>query len=64
LEGTPKDQLVQPSCSEQGHLQLHQVLRATSRLTLGVSKDGAPTTQHLCVVTVLIGRIHLPTSKL
>jgi len=31
-------------CNEQGHLQLHQVLRAPSSLTLSVSKDGASTT--------------------
>ena len=29
-------------CTEQGHPQLHQVLRAPSSLTLGVSRDGAP----------------------
>jgi len=28
LEGTLKGHLVQPPCSAQGHLQLHQVLRA------------------------------------
>ena len=44
LEGTFKGHLVQLPCSEQGHLQLDQVLRAPSSLTLGVSKGGAPIT--------------------
>ena len=30
LEGTCKGHLVQLPCNEQGHLQLHQVLRAPS----------------------------------
>jgi len=33
LEGTLKGHLVQPACNEQGHPQLHQVLRALSSLT-------------------------------
>ena len=33
LEGTFKGCLVQPLCNEQGHLQLHQVLRAPSNLS-------------------------------
>lgn len=41
LEGTFKGHLVQLPCTEQGHLQLHQVLRAPSSLTLGISRDGA-----------------------
>ena len=44
LEGTFKGYLVQLPCNEQGHLQLHQVLRAPSSLTLSASKDGTPTT--------------------
>ena len=41
LEGALKGHLVQLSCNEQGHPQLHQVLRAPSSPTLGVSEDGA-----------------------
>ena len=44
-------------CNEQGQPQLHQVLRAPSSLTLGVSRDGAPTTSpgNLCqCLTTLI----------
>jgi len=44
LERTFKGHLVQCPCSEQGHLQLHQVLKAPSSLTLGVSRDRAPIT--------------------
>ena len=36
LEGTFKDHLVQLPCNEKGHLQLHQVLRALTSLTLNV----------------------------
>jgi len=43
LDGTRKGHLVQPPCSKQEHPQLRQVFRALSSLTLGVSKDGAPT---------------------
>jgi len=39
LEGAFKSHLVQIPCSEQEHLQLDQVLRAPSRLTLGVCRD-------------------------
>ena len=42
LEGTLKGHLV--PCNEQGHPQLHQVLRALSSLTLVASKDRASTT--------------------
>jgi len=31
-------------CNEQGHPQLHQVLRAPSSLTMNVSSNEAPTT--------------------
>ena len=42
LEGTLKGNLVQLPCSEQGHLQLEQVLRAPSSLmTLNVYRDRA-----------------------
>ena len=44
LEGTTKGHLVQPSCNEQGHLQLRQGARALSSLTLNVSRDLASTT--------------------
>jgi len=40
FEETPKDHLVQVPCNEQGHLQLHQVLRAPFSLTLNVSRRG------------------------
>lgn len=43
LEGTLKGHQIQFPCNEQGHLQLRQVLRALSILTLGISRDGAPT---------------------
>mgnify|MGYP001858336940 CR=1 FL=1 len=39
-----KCHLVQHPCNEQGHLQLHQVLRAPSSLTLSVSSNGTSTT--------------------
>ena len=42
LGKTPKGCLVQIPCNEQRHPQLHQVLRAPSSLTLGISVDGAP----------------------
>jgi len=50
LEQSPKGHLVQLPCNEQGHLQLYQVLRAPSSLTLGVCRDGASTTSldNLC----------------
>jgi len=44
LKGTIKGHLVQLPCNEQGHLQLHQVLKALSSLTFSVSRDGASTT--------------------
>ncbi len=44
LEGTVKSHLVQLLYNEQGHLQLHQVLRALYSLILNVSRDGAATT--------------------
>ena len=43
LEGTHKGHLVQLPCIEQGHLQLHQVPRALSSLTLSIPRDGAST---------------------
>ena len=50
FDGSVEGHLVQLPCSEQGYLQLHQLLRAPSNLTLGVSRDGAPTTSlgNLC----------------
>ena len=42
-EGTLEGHLVPFPCSEQGHPQLRQELRAPSSLTLGVCRDGAPT---------------------
>jgi len=41
LERTIKGDPVQLLCNEQGHLQLHQVLRAPFSLTLYVSRDQA-----------------------
>jgi len=39
LEGTFKGHLLQLPCSQQGHLQLHQVLRVLSRLTLTITSN-------------------------
>ena len=39
LELTLKGHPVQHLCTEQGHLQLHQVLRAPSNLAVGVPKE-------------------------
>ena len=39
LEGILEGHLVQLPCTERGHLQLHQVLRAPSSLTSSVSRD-------------------------
>ena len=67
LEGTLKGHLVQLPCSEQGNPQLHQVLRAPSSLTLGVCRDGAPTTSlgNLCqCITTLIVKNLSHTSNL
>ena len=44
LEWTLKGHLVQLPCKEQGRIQLDQVLRAPSNLTLNASRDGAATT--------------------
>jgi len=45
-----QNHLVLLPCIEQGHPQLHQVLRAPYSLTTGISRDGAPTTSsgNLC----------------
>ena len=63
LIGALKGCLVLLPCNEQGHLQLHQVLRAQSNLTLNVSRDGASTTclGNLChCLTILpLHTIHL-----
>lgn len=57
LEGTLKDHLVQLPCSEQRHLQLEQVLRTPSSLTLNVSGDEASTSSpgslFQCLTTLL-----------
>jgi len=52
LEGTLKRHPVRLPCNEQGHSELHQVLRASSSLTLGVSSDEASTTSlgNLCLI--------------
>ena len=54
----PAPLLMQHPCHEQGHPQLHQVLRASSNLTLSVSGDGASTTSLgnlcQCLTTTLI----------
>jgi len=63
LEGTFKGHLAQLPCSEQGHLQLHQVLRAPSRLTLGVSRNGASTPLSnlcQCLTTLIIKKPLFP----
>ena len=63
LEGTFKGHPVQLPCNEQGHLQLHQVLRALSSLTLSVSSDGTLTTSlgNLCqCLTTLIVKSFFP----
>ena len=58
LEGTLKGHVVQVPCNEQGHPQLHQVLRAPSSLTLGICRDRESTTslgnlcQYLTTLTV------------
>ena len=59
LEGILEGHLVQLPCTERGHLQLHQVLRAPSSLTSVVSRDGASTTtlDNLCqCFTTLISK--------
>ena len=50
LEGTLKGHLVLLTCNEKGHIQIDQVLRALSSLTLDVSRGGASTTSlgNLC----------------
>ena len=47
LEGILIGPLVQLHCVEQGHLQLHQVLRAPSSLTLAVCSNGVSSTTSL-----------------
>ena len=66
-EGTLTCHLIQLPSHEQGHLQLSQVLRAPSSLTLGVFKGGAPTTSlgNLCqCLTSLIVKNFFPMSNL
>ena len=50
LEGIFKGCLDQLPCNEQGHLQLHQVLRAPSSLIWSIARDGTSTTSlgNLC----------------
>ena len=50
LGGTFTDHLNHPSCNEQGHIQLHQILRALFNIMLNISKGGASTTSlgNLC----------------
>jgi len=45
LEQSPKGHLVQLPCNEQGHLQLYQVLRAPSSLTLSQGLGTGPLSQ-------------------
>jgi len=63
LEGTCKGHLVQIPSSEQGHLQLDQVLRFPSGLTLCVSTDGASTSSPLklcqCLTTFILNNFFL-----
>ena len=66
LEGTLKGHLVQPPCSEHGHPQVDQVLRAPSSLTLGVSRDGASTTSLgnllQCLITLTVTNFFLTSN--
>ena len=56
-EGTFKGHLLQLPCSEQGHAQLHQVLRAWSSQALKVSREVAPiaSQQSVLLVPFLLG---------
>lgn len=42
LKGPSKGHLLQPPCSEQGHLQQTRLLRVSSNLPLNISRDGYP----------------------
>ena len=73
LEGALKGHLVQLPCNQQGRLQLHQVLRAWSSLTLNVCRDEAPTASlgNLCqgltslsVKNFLTPNLNLPSCSL
>ena len=60
--------VIQLPCSKQGHLQLHQVLRALSSLTLNVSRDRASTTSlgnlcH-CLTTLIVKKNYFLISNL
>ena len=70
LEGTFRSHLDQYACTEQGHLQLDQGLRACTSQVLKVSRDGASTTSlgslFQCFMTLtlkdffLISKLNLP----
>ena len=66
LDGTLKGHLIQPSCNEQGHLQLDQVLRAQSSLTASVTRNGSSTTSLgslcQCLTTLSVKNISLISS--
>ena len=66
LEETFKGHQVQLPCNEEGHLQLHQVLRSMSSPTLRVSRDEAYTTSLCnlcqCLTTVSIKNFFLKSS--
>ena len=68
LDGIFKGYLVQLPCNEQGHLQLHQVLRALPSLTLNVAGDGAFTISlgnlFQCVTTPIVKNFFLMSTLL
>jgi len=67
LDGTPIGLLVQLPCSQQGHKDIDQVLRALFNLTLDISRDRAPTPSqgNLCqCLTALIVKNLFPTYNL
>ena len=61
MEATFKCHLVQVTCNEQGHLQLHQMSRAPSSPNLSVSKDGVSITSLgnmcQCLTTLIVKNI-------
>lgn len=74
LGGTLKSHLILLPCSEQGHLQFHQMLRAPSSLTLSIYRDRTSTTSlgnlYHCLTTLIvksffcISNLNLPSLSL
>jgi len=66
LEGTFRSHLDQYACTEQGHLQLDQGLRACTSQVLKVSRDGASTTSlgnlFQCLTTLTVKNFFLTSS--